>query len=63
MHEANYYRQQGRRARRLSSEILNKEIAELLRRVAQDYDELAEDIDAGAIEVRHPELMPQSRGG
>lgn len=26
-------------------------------------EEIAEDLEAGAIEVRHPELMPQRRGG
>jgi hypothetical protein len=30
-------------------------------RLAQDFDELAEDLLRGAIEIRHPELMPQRR--
>lgn len=33
----------------------------MLDRAAQDYDEIAEDLEAGAIEMRHPELMPQRR--
>jgi hypothetical protein len=28
---------------------------------AQDYDNFAEDLENGAIEIRHPELMPQRR--
>jgi hypothetical protein len=27
--------------------------------VAHDYDELAEDLENGAVEIRHPELLPQ----
>jgi hypothetical protein len=30
-------------------------------RAAQDFDELAEDLLRGAVEIRHPELMPQNR--
>jgi hypothetical protein len=29
----------------------------LLRRVAQDYEEIAEDLEAGATEIRHAELL------
>jgi hypothetical protein len=25
----------------------------------KDYEDIAEDIDLGAIEIRHPELLPQ----
>jgi hypothetical protein len=28
--------------------------------LAQDYDDIAVDLEAGAIEVRHPERMPQN---
>jgi hypothetical protein len=31
-------------------------------RAAQDFEELADDLLRGAVEVRHPELMPQSKG-
>jgi hypothetical protein len=31
-------------------------------KAAQNFDDIAEDLEAGAIEVRHPELMPQQRG-
>jgi len=29
--------------------------------MARDYDDIAEDLECGAIEMRHPELMPQRR--
>jgi hypothetical protein len=32
---------------------------EQLGRFAADYDDIAIDLEQGAIEVRHPELMPQ----
>jgi hypothetical protein len=35
------------------------EFEEMLRTAAQDYEDIAEDIDLGAIEIRHPELLPQ----
>jgi hypothetical protein len=29
--------------------------------MARDYEENADDLEAGAVEVRHPELMPQEQ--
>jgi hypothetical protein len=29
--------------------------------MARDYSEIAEDLERGAIEIRHPELLPQRR--
>jgi hypothetical protein len=29
--------------------------------LAKDFDEIAEDLLHGAIEIRHPELLPQKR--
>jgi hypothetical protein len=26
---------------------------------AQDYDDIAEDLENGAVEIRHPEMLPQ----
>ena len=36
------------------------ELTEMLRRTAQDFDDIASDLETGAVEVRHPELMPQN---
>lgn len=54
-----YYRRQAERARRLANSQTNPEVQDILRRVAQDYDEIADDIEGGVVEVRHPELLPQ----
>jgi hypothetical protein len=41
--------------------VYQPDLLEVLHRVAHDYDDIAEDLEGGAIEVRHPELMPQRR--
>jgi hypothetical protein len=60
MHNPNYYRQQAARARRLADGVTSAEAERTLARIAQDYDDLAEDLENGAVEIRHPELMPQN---
>jgi hypothetical protein len=60
MHEAAYYREQAERARRLANHADGEMYASLLR-IAQDFDDSAEDLEVGAIEIRHPELLPQNR--
>ena len=61
MHNAAYYRQRAAQAKRLARAVSNTEVVEQLLSVASDYDEIAEDLEAGASEVRHPELLPQLR--
>ena len=61
MHEAAYYRGQAARARRLAGAVIDREVRQVLLRMAQDYDELAEDLDENLIEIRHPELLAQNR--
>lgn len=61
MMDADYYREQAARARRLAGAVADREMQEQLRRIAVDYDDIATDLENGAIEVRHPELMPQLR--
>jgi hypothetical protein len=61
MHSAKYYREQAAHTRRLAQHQVTRHTVELLKRVAQDFDEVAEDIELGAIEIRHPELLPQNR--
>ena len=48
-------------ARHIASRVYQPDLLEVLHRVAQDYDDIAEDLEHGAIEIRHPELMPQGR--
>jgi hypothetical protein len=34
-----------------------RDVEGVVRGLAQDYEEIAEDLEAGATEVRHPELL------
>jgi hypothetical protein len=61
MRDADYYREQAERARRLSRLINHRQVEAQLYQMAQDYDDIAEDLEVGAIDIRHPELMPQGR--
>jgi len=60
MEEISYYLEQAARARRLSAETAQAEIGERLARLAQQYDQLADDIQQGAVDVRHPELRQEN---
>jgi hypothetical protein len=57
MYAATYYREQAGRLARGQRADIN----ELLQLMARDYDDIAVDLDRGAIEIRHPELMPQNQ--
>ncbi len=61
MRDAGYYRGQAARARRLARQM-RSDVAEQLEGLARDYDDIASDLERGAIEIRHPELMPQLQG-
>lgn len=64
MMEPGYYREQAGRARRLANGIVgHSEIVRQLHDMAQDYEELAADIEAGAIGVRHQELLSAKQRG
>jgi hypothetical protein len=58
MDRASHYRHQADHARRLAEAAWQPDLQDTLRRLARDFDETAEDIEAGATEVRHPELLP-----
>ena len=60
MRDADYYIEQAARARRLARGQRN-DIEKMLLGMARDYEDLAEDLTRGAIEIRHPELMPQNK--
>ena len=62
MHAPEYYREQARRARRLAAMAHQPELKETLTQAAQDFDDIAYDLEVGAVEIRHPELLPQRRG-
>ena len=61
MHEALHYRHQAERARRLARAVTHRDVEALLSQMAQEYDDIATDLENGAIDVRHPELMRQAR--
>jgi hypothetical protein len=58
---ASYCRDRAEHSRRVASRMHQLEIREMLAQMARDYDDIAEDLENGAIEIRHPELMPQQR--
>ncbi len=60
MKDAAYYRECAAHARRLADTAYRGGLREFLRDMAQDYDDIAVDLENGAIEIRHPELMPQN---
>jgi hypothetical protein len=41
----------------MTSAAWQRDLEGVVRSLAQDYDETAEDLEAGATEARHPELL------
>jgi hypothetical protein len=61
MMNADYYRDDAARARRIAHQLPDRpDVQRDLLAMAQDYDDIAIDLDAGAVEVRHPKRMPQN---
>jgi hypothetical protein len=58
---AEYYRKQAAHLRKLRGAVLQEDLRKTLERLAEDYDDIAEDLETGAIEIRHPELLPQRK--
>jgi len=64
MYSARYYREQAEKARRLAAAMLGSpEVVERLTQAAKDYDDIATDLETGAIEIRYPDRMPQQQHG
>jgi hypothetical protein len=57
MDRAAHYREQANRARRLARAAWQLDLADMLRLLAKDYDKVAEDIEAGATDIGHAELL------
>ena len=57
MDRASYYSERADHVRRLAEMTWQDELENLLRRVAQDYEEIAKNLEAGATEVRYPEPL------
>jgi hypothetical protein len=61
MHEAWYYRDQAERLRRMARDTNNDQVSRELERLAIDFDDIAEDLELGAIEIIRPDLLPQRK--
>ncbi len=57
MDRVSHYRELADHARHLAEATWQDDLEEMLRRLARDFDETAEDVEAGATEVRHPEVL------
>ncbi len=57
MDRAAHYRDQANHARQLADAAWQPDLEDILRRLANDYDEVAEDIETGASEIRHAEFL------
>ncbi len=63
MQSAAYYRENAARARRLLLSITPGETSAMLEQLARDYEDIATDLENGAIEIVHPSRMPQQDSG
>jgi hypothetical protein len=61
MEDPHYYRRQAARARLLAGRVHQQDAVALLHKFAQEYSEIAEDLQSGAVTIRHRERMPQYR--
>jgi hypothetical protein len=57
MADISHYREQANHLRQLAEMTWQDDLEALLRRVAHDYDEVADDLETGATEIRHDELI------
>jgi hypothetical protein len=62
MHHPLDHREKAARARRLAATISQPDTVEQLLTFARDYEEIATDLESGAVTVVHPERMPPRRG-
>jgi hypothetical protein len=56
---AAYYLEQAEKAERLAFLVSDEQAKAELDKIAEDYRDIASDLENGIIEIRHPELMPQ----
>lgn len=59
MQTTRYYRDQADKARALAHDVATPDAADTLQKMAEDYDDIADDLQNGAVDIRHPELMKQ----
>ena len=56
MDRAARYREQANHARRLARAAWQLDLADMLRRLAKDYDKVVENIEASVTKIEHAEL-------
>jgi hypothetical protein len=56
MADISHYRERANHLRQLAERTWQDDLEALLRRVAHDYDEVADDLETGRTEIRHNEL-------
>jgi hypothetical protein len=61
MPDITYYQRRAAHTRNLADVIHQWDVQDILYQMAQEYDELVEDLEAGVTEVRHPELLATLR--
>ena len=61
MDPPDYCRERAEHARRLVGLTHQSEMIEMLERMAEEFEDIASDLETGAVDVRHPELLPQLR--
>ena len=61
MQRAEYYREHAARARRLAGALDDVKLRSEFERMAGDYEDIAEDLERGLIDIKHPEALPQRR--
>jgi hypothetical protein len=60
MQTVDYYRSRAARARRLSAQVTTPDVTRTLLEIAQDYEDIAADLERGAVEITHPSRLPQA---
>jgi hypothetical protein len=61
MVDVSYYRDRANHLLRMADLTWQHDLEVSLRSLAQDYDQTAEDLEIGASEIRHPELLPEGK--
>ena len=59
MRPSSYYRAEARHARRLAETTVQPNVEEVLRRVAGEFDRLADDVATDEVDFHHPENLEQ----
>jgi hypothetical protein len=59
MQAVSYYLEQAERAERLANLIDDSSAKAELSKMAEDYRDIARDLENGAVEIRRPDLMRQ----